>query len=69
MPGDDPENLVATGFLRLGVYEYNQRDARGHWNDIMNELTDVTADVFLGLGMAPTYQNGSPNRKCVLPGL
>jgi hypothetical protein len=49
---DDPEHLAATGYLRLGIYEYNQRDARGHWNDIMNEMTDVTADVFLGMGMA-----------------
>ncbi|MCA9232122.1 MAG: DUF1553 domain-containing protein [Planctomycetales bacterium] len=50
--GDDPENLIATGFLRLGIYEYNQRDARAHWNDIMNETTDVVGDVFLGMGMA-----------------
>ena len=49
---DKPENLEAAGFLRLGIYEYNQRDARGHWNDIMNEMTDVVADVFLGLGVA-----------------
>ena len=49
---DDPEHLAAAGFLRLGIYEYNQRDARGHWNDIMNEMTDVVGDVFLGLGMA-----------------
>ncbi len=52
IPGDDPENLAATGFLRLGIYEYNQRDARSHWNDIMNEITDVAGDVFLGMGMA-----------------
>ena len=49
---DDPENLAATGFLRLGIYEYNQRDARGQWNDIMNEMTDVVADTFLGVSMA-----------------
>ncbi|MCG6156694.1 DUF1553 domain-containing protein [Rubinisphaera margarita] len=48
---DDPESLVATGFLRLGVYEYNQRDVRTHWQEILNEMTDVTSDVFLGLGM------------------
>jgi len=47
-----PDQLVATGYLRLGIYEYNQRNARGHWNDIINELTDVTSDVFLGMGMA-----------------
>ncbi len=52
LPGDDPEALAATGFLRLGIYEYNQRDARGQWNDILNEITDVTGDVFLGMGMA-----------------
>ncbi|MEE3373068.1 MAG: PSD1 and planctomycete cytochrome C domain-containing protein [Planctomycetota bacterium] len=49
---DDPAHLDAVGFLRLGIYEYNQRDARGHWNDIMNEMTDVTGDVFLGMSMA-----------------
>ena len=52
MPGDNPEQLLAAGFLRLGIYEYNQRDATSHWNDIMNEITDVTGDVFLGLGIA-----------------
>ncbi len=50
--GDDPQARIAAGFLRLGIYEYNQRDARGHWNDIMNEMTDVAGDVFLGLSMA-----------------
>jgi cytochrome c553 len=52
MPGDNPDAITATGFLRLGIYEYNQRDARGHWNDIMNEMTDVAGDVFLGMSMA-----------------
>ena len=52
LPGDDPENIVATGFLRLGIYEYNQRDAKGQWNDIMNETTDVVADTFFGVSMA-----------------
>lgn len=27
-PTDHPDGLIAAGFLRLGVYEYNQRDAR-----------------------------------------
>ncbi len=49
---DNPEHLIATGFLRLGIYEYNQRDAKGQWNDIMNEMTDVAGDVFLGLSMS-----------------
>ena len=49
---NDPQHLDAAGFLRLGIYEYNQRDAVGHWNDIMNEITDVVGDVFLGMSMA-----------------
>jgi len=48
---DDPNVLVATGFLRHTIYEYNQRDARTQWQDMLNDLTDVSADVFLGLGM------------------
>jgi hypothetical protein len=49
---ENPEGMIASGFLRLGIYEYNQRDARGQWNDIMNEMTDVAGDVFLGMSMA-----------------
>ena len=52
LAGDDPSAIVAAGFLRLGIYEYNQRDAAGHWNDIVNEMTDVAGDVFLGMSMA-----------------
>ncbi len=52
IPGDDPEVLTATGFLRLTIYEYNQRDAKGHWDAIMNEITDVTGNVFFGLSMS-----------------
>ncbi len=48
---DDPGALVATGFLRHGAYEYNQADVRGQWTAIVDEMTDVTADVFLALGM------------------
>jgi hypothetical protein len=51
-PERDPDGLIAAGFLRLGIYEYNQRDARGQWNDIMNEMTDVAGDVFLGMSMS-----------------
>ena len=50
-PGD-PEALIATGYYRLGIYEYNQRDVRNQWNIILNDITDVTADVFLGMGMS-----------------
>lgn len=49
-PGD-PEALVATGYLRHWMYEYNQRDVRSQWNNILNDVTDVTADVFLAMGM------------------
>ncbi len=48
---EDPEALVATGFLRHTIYEYNNRDARTQWQDMLNDVTDVTADVFLGMGM------------------
>lgn len=49
---NDPEALIATGFLRLGIYEYNQRDARTQWDVILNDLTDVTGDVFLGMSIS-----------------
>ena len=48
---DDPTAWVGTGFLRLPIYEYNQRDVVTQRQDILNDITDVTADVFLGLGM------------------
>jgi Protein of unknown function (DUF1549)/Protein of unknown function (DUF1553)/Planctomycete cytochrome C len=50
--GDDPDALIATMYLRLGIYEYNQRDVRNQWSIILNDLTDVTADVMLGMGMS-----------------
>src|SRR5690606_33124997 len=37
--------------LRHWIYEYNQRDVRTQWTNILNDITDVTADTFLGLGM------------------
>ncbi len=49
-PGD-PDALVATGYLRHGVYEYNQRDVPKQWSQMLNDETDVTADVFLGVSM------------------
>src|SRR5262249_36624168 len=42
----------ATSYLRLGIYEFNQRDVRGQWAAILNDITDVTGDVFLGLGVS-----------------
>ncbi len=49
-PGD-PDAVIATSFLRLWIYEYNQRDVRTQWSNILNDVTDVTGDVFLGMGM------------------
>lgn len=47
----DPEALTATGFLRHGIYEYNQRDAETQWQDMLNDITDTVSDTFLGMGM------------------
>jgi len=49
-PGD-PEALIATGYLRHWIYEYNSRDVPAHWSIILNDVTDTTADVFLGVGL------------------
>ena len=48
---DDPELRVAVGYSRLGAYEYNQRDARGQWAEILNDVTDVTGEAFMGLSV------------------
>jgi hypothetical protein len=47
---NDPNVVVATGFLRHMPYESNQINVPGQWADLLNDITDVTADVFLGLG-------------------
>ena len=48
--GDDPDTLIATAFLRHGIYEHNQRNARMHWDLILHEMTRVTGESLLGLG-------------------
>jgi hypothetical protein len=48
---DDPALATATGFLRQTPYEYNQVDVETQRAEILNEVTDVTADVFLAMGM------------------
>ena len=48
---DNPDAVTATGYLRCGIYEYNNRDAAGQWEAMLNDITDTTADVFLGLGL------------------
>jgi mono/diheme cytochrome c family protein len=48
---DSPEARIATGYLTLGIYEYNNRDAAGQWTAMLNDITDTTADVFMGMGV------------------
>ena len=45
------ESVVATMFLRHWIYEHNQRDVEGQWQEILDDVTETTADVFLALGM------------------
>jgi cytochrome c553 len=47
----EKEAMVATTFLRHWIYEYNNRDVKGQWTTILNDLTDTTGDLFLGLGV------------------
>ncbi len=49
-PGD-PGKVSATGFLRHGVYEWNQRNAEMQREIMINEITNVTGEVFLGMGI------------------
>jgi hypothetical protein len=46
---DDSSALVATGFLRHWPYEDNGRDVFGQRQNILDDVTDVTAQVCLGL--------------------
>ena len=48
---ENPEARIATGYLTLGIYEYNNRDAAGQWTGMLNDITDTTADVFMGMGV------------------
>ncbi|SVA58758.1 uncharacterized protein METZ01_LOCUS111612, partial [marine metagenome] len=48
---NEPEILIATAFLRHGVYEWNQREARMQREIMLNEITKVTGEAFLGLGI------------------
>ncbi len=48
---NDLDAQVALGYLRHWVYEWNIRDAPTQWNTIIEDLTDTTADVFMGLGL------------------
>jgi hypothetical protein len=46
---DDSQALIATGFLRHWPYEDNGRDLDQQWASILNDVTDVTSQVFMGL--------------------
>lgn len=48
---EDPDAFIGTAYLRHGVYEWNQRNARMHWDLIINEMTRVTGEAFLGIGI------------------
>ena len=49
-PGN-PDALAGTAYFRNGIYEYNNRDVRGQWQRILEDITDTTADAFLGMGL------------------
>ncbi len=46
---DDPDSLVATGFLRLSSWDELSTDHDQRWQDTLNDVTDVTASAMLGL--------------------
>ena len=48
---NDLDARIALGYLRHWVYEWNIRDAPGQWTTIVEDITDTTADVFMGLGL------------------
>ena len=48
---DDREAIIGTMFLRHWIYEWNQRDVEGQWQEVLDDVTETTADVFLALGL------------------
>ncbi|HTU20368.1 MAG TPA: DUF1549 and DUF1553 domain-containing protein [Gemmataceae bacterium] len=46
---DNPDALVATGFLHLWPDEYNAANLEQRRQEILDDVTDVTGQVFLGL--------------------
>ncbi|MCB1235172.1 MAG: DUF1549 domain-containing protein, partial [Verrucomicrobiae bacterium] len=48
---DNPEALTATGYLRLWPYESNQRNAPSQWNIILEDITDITGSVLMGVSI------------------
>ena len=50
----DPGNreaLIGTMYLRHWIYEHNQRDVETQWQEILSDITETTADVFLAQGL------------------
>ena len=50
----DPGNrdaLIGTMYLRHWIYEWNQRDVEGQWQQILSDVTETTADAFLAQGL------------------
>lgn len=50
-PGNK-DALRATMYLRHWIYEWNQRDVMMQWDIIMNDITETTADTFMGMSIA-----------------
>jgi hypothetical protein len=48
---NNPDSRVAIGFLTHGIYEFNQRNVRGQWFEMMGEVADITSEAVLGLSM------------------
>ncbi len=48
---DDPQARVATGYLRLWPLEDNQKDVQRQWTLVLDDITEVTSEVMLGLGI------------------
>ena len=46
---DDPDALVATGFARLSPWDTACKNKKQVWQDFLNDATDTTGAVFLGL--------------------
>lgn len=43
--------IIGTMYLRHWIYEWNQRDVETQWDQILNDVTETTSDVFLAQGL------------------
>ncbi len=48
---NDPDAMIATGYLRLWPYEFNQRNVKKQWDEIITDVTKVTGEVFIGMSV------------------